>query len=773
MRILLVFLLLLFMFPPSLRATFSLTGTVRDSVTGEPLADANVRILGTSRGTITNTAGEYSISLAAGDYRILFTMLGYAADTVSIRLGGDMRQDARMRPSEIVLAEVVVSSEDPAIGIIRKAIANKQRWIDRLKTYEMRAFTRRTVYRDTAVAAISESYTKGFWQKGDTLREIVTQRRQTANIPGESNFASVGRILNFLDDRLAFLGFTFVGPTAVDALDYYDYRLLRTRTAAGNDVYEIRMIPRTRTVPLFDGTIHIESGSYALVGVDVHPNAAFRIPFTKNVIIRYRQQFGLYESSYWMPADIRINGEASISFPGVSFPRIKMTQTSVISDYSINTPIPDSIFRRPRLVVDSTATRMDTAFWAANLVLPLDSLEARAYRTLDSTQSLEVQFKPGGAAVTLSAGGSGPFWTTLSFLDLGYNRVEGFHLGAIADLDKVTESLSLTAGLAYGISNKHGTYRLGGTYYPAAHRTFGFGAEAYRIVDNTPERGTQSSLLNMISALFFKEDIRDYFSAEGWKGFAKFRPSDRVRFKVTYTSQREGSLPQRTNYSILFPSHLFRVNPPADPGKLAEVRLDLGLGEEPDPIGFVQKNTFDLSIERAAPALMGGNFNFTRLDGVLALTIPTFGQSYLMKPGFRIQASAGDAFGSLPVQRLFSIESAVDGWASFGVMRGADLKEFTGTGYTSVAVEHNFRNIPLLALGIPFLYDLDIDLIAFGGAARTWSRNALPDVARTGTYTEAGFSIGRILGFLRADFAWRLSPGPHGLYLTIGGATFF
>jgi len=773
MRILRVFVLPIFIFSPLLSATYSLTGTVRDSVTGDPLADANVRVLGTSRGTITNTAGEYSISLAPGDYRILFTMLGYAPDTVSLRVDGDMRQDARMRPSDIVLAEVVVSSEDPAIGIIRKAIANKKRWIDRLNTYEMRAFTRRTVYRDTAVAAISESYTRGYWEKGDTLREVVTQRRQTENIPGESNFASVGRILNFLDDRLAFLGFTIVGPTAVDALDYYDYRLLRTRTAGGNDVYEIRMIPRTRTVPLFDGMIIIEGGSYALVGVDVHPNAAFQIPFTKDVVIRYRQQFGLYESSYWMPADIRINGEASISFPGLSFPRIKLTQTSVISDYSINTPIPDSIFHRPRLVVDSTAARMDTAFWAANLVLPLDSLEARAYRTLDSTQSLDVQFKPGGAMATLSAGGTGPVWTALSFLDPGYNRVEGFHLGLIADLDTVTESLSLTAGLGYGVSNRHGTYRLGGTYYPAARRTFGFGAEAYRIVDNTPERGAQSSFLNMISALFFKEDMRDYFSAEGWKGFAKFRPSGSVRLKVTYTSQREGSLPQRTNYSILYPSRLFRANPPADPGKLAEARVDLGLGEEPDPIGFVQRNAFDLSIERAAPALMGGDFNFTRIDGVLSLTIPTFGQSYLMKPGFRIQASAGDAFGRLPVQRLFSVESAVDGWAPFGVMRGAHLKEFTGSGYTAVAVEHNFRNIPLLALGIPFLYDLDIDVIAFGGVARTWSTNVNPDAARVGTYTEAGFSIGRILGFLRADFAWRLSPGPRGLYLTAGGATFF
>jgi phenylpropionate dioxygenase-like ring-hydroxylating dioxygenase large terminal subunit len=162
---------------------------------------------------------------------------------------GDVHHDERMRPSDIVLPEVVVTAEDPAIGIIRRAIANKQRWIDRLASYEMQAFTRQTIYRDTAVAAINESFTKGYWQKGDTLREIVTQKRQTANVQPSFNFASVGRMLNFSDDRINFVGYTFVGPTAVDALDYYDYKLLRTRSAGGNDVYEIRMIPRTLTAP--------------------------------------------------------------------------------------------------------------------------------------------------------------------------------------------------------------------------------------------------------------------------------------------------------------------------------------------------------------------------------------------------------------------------------------------------------------------------------------------------------------------------------------------
>ena len=751
-------------------ATTSLTGTVRDAATGEALAAANIRVLGTSRGTITNVRGEYSISLPTGECRILFTMLGYAPDTVSLRLDGEMRYDERMRASEIVLPEIVVTSEDPAIGIIRKAIANKQRWIDRLRTYEMQAFTRQTIYRDTSVAAINESYTKGYWQKGDTLREIVTQRRQTANVPPAFNFASVGRILNFAEDRISFVGYTFVGPTALDALEYYDYRLLRTRSAAGNDVYDIRMIPRTLTVPLFEGTVNIAGGSYALVGVDVQPNAAFQIPFTKDVSLRYRQEFGLYESSYWMPADIRIKAAFTLSVLGFSIPRVGLTQTSVISDYSINTTIPDSIFKKPRLVVDSSASRVDSAYWAANTILPLDSLEQRAYRTLDSTQGLDVQFRPGGAAMTLGVG-TGVAGTLLSNADLLFNRVEGFHAGVSTKFDSVTDHLSLSAGIAYGFSDRHGTYNLGVTVYPGEHRTLGIGAAAYRVVDHAPDRGYFDPFTNSLSALFDKQDYRDYFSAEGGRIFLLFRPSSTFHSRLTFTLEDEGPLSQRTNFSLFYRSRSYRANPPAAPGRLSDLRLDFRIGSEPVPFDFILQNGLDVAIEHSSPVFTGGDFDFTRLEGVLSLSIPTFGQSYLLKPGFRIRAYAGGASGSLPVQRLFSVESALNSFAPFGVMRGARPREFTGTGYAALVVEHNFRNIPLLALGIPFLYESNLELIVYGGAARAWTSNTPSAPPEKGTYAETGFSVSRIFDLFRVDFTWRLS-APRGFYFTLGVASF-
>lgn len=745
-------------------------GSIRDAGTDEPLTAANVRIPGTSRGTITNAAGRFSLLMDDTQRRLIVSMVGYRADTVDV--APELINDIRLVPSAIQMAEVVVSSEDPAIEIIRRAIANKQLWIDRLRSYEMRAFTRRTIYRDTAVAAINESFTTGYWQQGDTLREIVTQRRQTANVSPAFNFASVGQILNFAHDEIRFFGFRFVGPTALDALDYYDYTLLRTMSSHGQEIYEIRMTPRTRTVPLFQGTITIAGGTYALMGVDVTPNAAFRIPLVASSRLRYRQQFGLYESTFWMPADIRIEGEFTISVIGFSLPRIGFDQTSVISDYAINTAIPDSIFRKPRLVIDSSATTFDSTYWATNAVLPMSPLEQRAYGTLDSSQTLDVQFRPNGAAITLGGGQGGILGTILSHADVYFNRAEGFHLGARVAIDSLADRLSGNAGLAFGVSDRTTKYTLGATAFTDRRRTFGVGAEVYRLADHHPDQGYFDPLFNSITALFGKKDYRDYFLVEGGRGFLAYRPSGTIRAGLSFVAESHRTVLLRTNFSILYPDEPYRPNPAVTEGNLRSLRLDARIGPEPVPLDLILENAFDLSVEHSSPSFTGGDFRFTRFQGILSLNIPTIGRGFLLKPGFRIRAGAGGSTGTLPPQRLFDIESASGRYAPLGVMRAMDIKEFSGTGYAALSVEHNFRTLPFLALGIPFLYENSIEFILHGGAARSWSRDVTPAPPTTdGWYYETGFGISRILDLFRVDCTWRLT-GPTGFRFTLGTAPF-
>ncbi len=745
-------------------------GSIRDASSGEGLAAANVRVLGVARGTIANVSGQYALTLEGGRYRLIFSSLGYRPDTIAVDLAADLVRDVALTQADITLPEIVVTAEDPAIEIIRRAIANKRRWIDRLVSYQLDAFNRQVIERDTGVASITESYTRGYWRQGDTLREIITQRRQTSNVPAGFNFASVGRILNFNDDEIRFAGYTFTGPTAVNALEYYDYRLLRTYTMQGREAYEIRMIPRSRTSPLFEGTITIAGDSYALAGIDVIPNEAFQLPFVREKSLRYRQQFGLYDSLFWMPADIRIDASVTVGIVGFTIPRIGFHQTSVVTDYAINSPIPDSIFSKPRLVIDSSATRVDSAFWATHTVLPLDAREREAYRTLDSTKTLDVQFRPTGMAMTLGMGDeSSGALAALSWIDFGFNRVEGLHLGVRKTFDSLATHLSLRGGFAYGFTLKRSAYRVGLTVFPLRTRWLGIGSDVYRSVGNVPDQGYYGPAFVGIGALLSKVDYRDYFSADGWTLFVNVDPWRNAALKFSYASERQGTEVKRTDFSLLYPSRPYRDNPAISDGMLRSLQGWLRIGPEPVPLGFVAQNDFEAWAEYASPSVLAGDFRFTRLLGTLSLTFPTFSRSYLFPQALRVRISGGTSTGDLPPQRLFGVETSLSSFAPFGVQRAGNARELTGASIVSVSAEHNFRSLPFLLLGIPFLYENNIELILHGGAAHVWGAPAGAPSSTRHWYTETGFSINRLFELFRADLTWRLSR-PADFVFTVGVA---
>jgi hypothetical protein len=76
-------------------------------------------------------------------------------------------------------------------------------------------------------------------------------------------------------------------------------------------------------------------------------------------------------------------------------------------------------------------------------------------------------------------------------------------------------------------------------------------------------------------------------------------------------------------------------------------------------------------------------------------------------------------------------------------------------------------------MNIPFLYRNSIELIAFADIAQSWSYlHSVPaEIHPTnGVYSEAGIGISRILGLLRIDFTYRLTP-PARFVVTVGVAT--
>ena len=88
---------------------FTLSGYVRDSLSGESLIGASITVAGQGMGVSSNRYGFYSITLPEGNYTLYITFAGYHAMQAEISLHQNIVHNFHLLPRS-VLQEVVVSS---------------------------------------------------------------------------------------------------------------------------------------------------------------------------------------------------------------------------------------------------------------------------------------------------------------------------------------------------------------------------------------------------------------------------------------------------------------------------------------------------------------------------------------------------------------------------------------------------------------------------------------------------------------------------------------
>ncbi|CAL2083572.1 Plug domain-containing protein [Tenacibaculum sp. 190524A02b] len=92
------------------QAKYTLSGTVKDAITGETLLGADVLIKGAEKGSVTNEYGFYSLTLPEGDYIIEVLYLGFATKQINIKLVSNVKLNIDLSPEENSLEEIIVTS---------------------------------------------------------------------------------------------------------------------------------------------------------------------------------------------------------------------------------------------------------------------------------------------------------------------------------------------------------------------------------------------------------------------------------------------------------------------------------------------------------------------------------------------------------------------------------------------------------------------------------------------------------------------------------------
>lgn len=88
----------------------TVSGYVKDAASGEVIIGAVVNEAGTTTGAMTNAYGFYSLELRPGERKVACSVLGYAADTLTVSLAGNLRHDFLLSEASLTLSESKVTA---------------------------------------------------------------------------------------------------------------------------------------------------------------------------------------------------------------------------------------------------------------------------------------------------------------------------------------------------------------------------------------------------------------------------------------------------------------------------------------------------------------------------------------------------------------------------------------------------------------------------------------------------------------------------------------
>lgn len=309
--------------------TISITGLVKDSKTGEPLPYANISIINTNYGTVTNNLGKFNLSLDSTSYKLVVSYIGYNSKTLTVNSPSYLQIE--LTPVIYEMDEVVVSSLTWADKFILQAIDEKNKQSEKLHHYFSDAYSK-TVFKSQSlgIVGLTETISKvGFKKPNLYLEELISYKlsENLSNMPYE--FIAINQEINLLCNTFKVGNFEIVSPLNDNALDYYNFEL-KQKTLINNDtIVVLHITPRKSDIPLLEGELYFLMDSHQLLEADVKGNF-----YTKDSVqdsLKIYQKYSIKESVYNLPSFVKFS--VVMNFLGFYF---NLEKQYTFINYSIN-----------------------------------------------------------------------------------------------------------------------------------------------------------------------------------------------------------------------------------------------------------------------------------------------------------------------------------------------------------------------------------------------------------------------------------------------------
>jgi hypothetical protein len=635
------------------------------------------------------------------------------------------------------------------------------------------------LYQET-IEARHKSHDGGFGRQLVSVEEIVHLRRNRVELlagvdPARSIGAS-GRS-GFRGDQSEVTRYSIVSPIATDALEHYDYVLRDTMIVDGQRVLRIAVQPKSRTTPLFTGTLDIADSAFTVVAMDLGVNEA--VQFSTVSDLRYRQEWKDLGAGRSMPFEIRLTGTvrpkvsarwlprtvAGVHLP--EFPRnVSFEQVARLTAFDFEAAERPADVPEYRVVLSDQADETDSTTWLTPEAVPLDDVERAVWARGDS-EDRHPAFIP---RMSQKLDAAQRLWVGPS--SFHFNRVDGVYVGADHDW-RATSGLVFTTKLGYGWGSRVWQYRAGGRLMVSQVHHVWLGAYVHDETEGWPALAP-GSYDPSASALVQHVDPNDYYRERGLTLLAGTKLIDFTRLELRYDDNRQSTLDTVAGlgfHSTRFPP---LPNPPIVDGRLRSLSGTLAFDSRQMlksrgleyRLGRPGWTRLTVGVEVSSPHVIASDFAYQRYAFQLEHALPLLGLGRTT-----ITLAGGVATRGAPPQRYFTVGYGIRLLSAEGTgFNTLSRSAFVGNRAMIVSLRQDFGRLRI----VPATLSLHAGVFwaELKGNTAAPADSMLATAARP--YTEAGFTLGNLTPFLSpfdlaASFTWQLSSYPtHGFRLGLG-----
>jgi Family of unknown function (DUF5686)/CarboxypepD_reg-like domain len=454
------------------------------SQSGEPVQYSTVYINELKQGTTSNTKGDYEIRLPAGKYTVIYQSLGFQPVYATITIAGKTVTKDVVLPVqyyEIPEVRISASGEDPAYGIMRKAIGLAPYYLNNISSYKADVYLKgdliikkipKLLKRSMRIEAKKEQGSSGSSPKikeGDLyMMESYNEIEYTAPdkyiqkvISSNSTFPEEGNGISPMEYISAsfyqpVMAEMAISPLAPNAFSHYNYKYLGASLQGNFVIDKIQVIPKRKSQQLFEGTIYIIEDLWCIQSVDLT---------NENIVgkITLRQLYIPVQDDIWMPVSHKL--EVSISILGFKAdaayagsvkyidvkPNLALQKPEILSEGYIrtasNTNPPDTSRTRAKKQIDKILGKDELSNRDMMKLARLMEKESEKSIVDSSKKSLEIKEKTTSIIEKDAGKKDSAYWAAIRPIPLSETEIRSLRVSdSIKSANALKESIRDTTG---------------------------------------------------------------------------------------------------------------------------------------------------------------------------------------------------------------------------------------------------------------------------------------------------------------------------------------